>query len=54
MQVNEPETIRSILENTKTIAVIGLSDKPDRASFWRLPLHAKAGLPYRSCQSKPL
>ena len=33
MQVNEPETIRSILENTKTIAVIGLSDKPDRASF---------------------
>ena len=33
MQVNEPETIRSILENAKTIAVVGLSDKPDRASF---------------------
>ncbi len=33
MQVNEPETIRSILENTRTIAVVGLSDKPDRASF---------------------
>ena len=29
--MNEPETIREILENTKTIAVIGLSDKPGRA-----------------------
>jgi uncharacterized protein len=31
--MNEPETIREILENTKTIAVIGLSDKPGRASL---------------------
>ncbi|HEY4051487.1 MAG TPA: CoA-binding protein, partial [Acidobacteriaceae bacterium] len=31
--MNEPETIRTILENVKTIAVIGLSNKPDRASF---------------------
>ncbi|AXC10538.1 Succinyl-CoA synthetase [Acidisarcina polymorpha] len=31
--MNEPETIREILENTKTIAVIGLSDKPERASY---------------------
>ncbi len=31
--MNEPETIRSILSNVKTIAVAGLSDKPDRASF---------------------
>jgi uncharacterized protein len=31
--VNEPETIRQILEETKTIAVVGLSDKPDRASL---------------------
>jgi predicted CoA-binding protein len=31
--INEPETIREILENAKTIAVIGLSDKPGRASL---------------------
>jgi len=31
--MNEPETIREILENSKTIAVIGLSDKPGRASL---------------------
>jgi uncharacterized protein len=31
--LNEPETIRTILENVKTIAVIGLSNRPDRASF---------------------
>jgi predicted CoA-binding protein len=31
--LNEPETIRTILEKTKTIAVVGLSDKPDRPSF---------------------
>src|SRR5271170_3901763 len=31
--MNEPETIREILENTKTIAVVGLSDKPRRASL---------------------
>ncbi len=31
--MNEPETIREILENTTTIAVIGLSDKPGRASL---------------------
>jgi uncharacterized protein len=31
--MNEPETIREILENSKTIAVVGLSDKPGRASF---------------------
>jgi uncharacterized protein len=32
--MNEPETIRTILEKTKTIAVVGLSDKPDRPSFY--------------------
>ena len=31
--MNEPETIREILENTHTIAVIGLSGKPGRASL---------------------
>jgi uncharacterized protein len=31
--LNELETIRTILEKTKTIAVVGLSDKPDRPSF---------------------
>lgn len=31
--MNEPETIREILENAKTIAVVGLSDKPGRASL---------------------
>lgn len=31
--MNEPETIRSILENAKTIAVVGLSDRPGRASL---------------------
>ncbi len=31
--VNEPETIRHILDTAKTIAVVGLSDKPGRASL---------------------
>jgi len=31
--LNQPETIRTILEKTKTIAVPGLSDNPDRAAF---------------------
>lgn len=31
--MNEPETIREILKNSKSIAVIGLSDKPGRPSF---------------------
>lgn len=30
--MNEPETIRTILEKTKIIAVVGLSDKPERPS----------------------
>ncbi len=30
--MNEPETIRRILTETKTIAVVGLSDRADRAS----------------------
>lgn len=31
--MNEPETIRKILETAKTIAVVGLSDRPGRASL---------------------
>ena len=31
--MNEPETIETILKNTKTIAVVGLSDNPDRPSY---------------------
>jgi len=31
--MNEPETIREILEQSRTIAVVGLSDNPGRASF---------------------
>jgi len=31
--LNQPETIRTILEKTKTIAVLGLSDNPDRPAF---------------------
>ncbi len=31
--MNEPETIRQILKESKTIAVVGLSAKHDRASF---------------------
>jgi uncharacterized protein len=31
--MNEPETIRTILADTKTIAVIGLSNNPDRPAF---------------------
>jgi predicted CoA-binding protein len=31
--MNEPETIREILENSRTIAVVGLSAKPGRASL---------------------
>jgi len=31
--VNEPETIQKILKESKTIAVVGLSDKPERDSY---------------------
>ena len=31
--LNKPETIRTILEESKPIAVLGLSDNPDRAAF---------------------
>ena len=31
--MNEPETIRTILEKTRTIAVPGLSDNPDRPAL---------------------
>ena len=31
--MNEPETIQTILKTAKTIAVVGLSDKPGRPSL---------------------
>ncbi|MEO6829071.1 MAG: CoA-binding protein [Acidobacteriaceae bacterium] len=31
--MNEPETIKAALENSKTIAVVGISNKPDRPSY---------------------
>jgi uncharacterized protein len=31
--VNEPDTIRTILEKSKKIAVLGLSDNPNRPAF---------------------
>lgn len=31
--MNEPETIERIMKESKTIAVVGLSDKPERDSF---------------------
>ncbi len=31
--MNEPEVIDEMLENTKTIAVVGMSNKPDRPSY---------------------
>ncbi len=31
--MNEAETIKTILDNTRTIAVVGLSDKPERPSY---------------------
>jgi predicted CoA-binding protein len=31
--LNEPETIREILDNTRTIAVVGLTNREGRASF---------------------
>ncbi|MHB8303687.1 MAG: CoA-binding protein [Acidobacteriaceae bacterium] len=31
--MNEPELIDEILENVKTIAIVGISNKPDRASY---------------------
>ena len=31
--MNEPEIIEEILGNAKTIAIVGISNKPDRASF---------------------
>jgi uncharacterized protein len=31
--MNEPETIREMLENSRTIAVVGLSDQPGRPSL---------------------
>jgi predicted CoA-binding protein len=31
--MNEPNVIEEILENTKTIAVVGISNKPDRPSY---------------------
>src|SRR3984885_14812659 len=51
--LNQPETIRTILEKTRTIAVPGLSDNPDRPAlhvsrymqqegYRIIPIHPKA------------
>jgi len=50
--MNEPETIREILENTKTIAVVGLSDKPGRASLGVSKLMQQQG--YRIIPVNPM
>ena len=44
------KTIRQILEDSLTIAVVGLSPKPERASLARRHLPAGAGLPDRAGQ----
>jgi predicted CoA-binding protein len=31
--MNDPETVRTMLTNSKTIAVVGLSENPERASY---------------------
>ncbi|HWF67879.1 MAG TPA: CoA-binding protein, partial [Acidobacteriaceae bacterium] len=31
--MNEPEIIQDIFENAKTIAIVGISNKPDRPSY---------------------
>jgi hypothetical protein len=31
--MNEPETVRTMLTHSKTIAVVGLSENPERASY---------------------
>jgi uncharacterized protein len=50
--VNEPETIRTILEKTKTIAVVGLADKPNRPAFYVSRYMQQAG--YRIVPINPI
>ena len=49
--MNEPETIQKILEQTKTIAVVGLSEAPGAGQRGRGALHEKSRLPHCANQS---
>lgn len=40
MQNPSNETLKNILQNAKTIAVVGLSDKPERTSYQIAENHA--------------
>ena len=39
MLVKDPQEIRKILEETKTIAVVGFSDDPGRGAAYYVPKH---------------
>jgi predicted CoA-binding protein len=47
--MNEPQTIKEILANTKTIAVVGISNKPERPSY-----HVAAEMQRRGYQIVPV
>lgn len=51
MLVNDPEGIKKILEETKTIAVVGFSDDPGKAGYF-VPEHLQ-GVGYRIIPVNP-